>query len=198
MYGHQKLTACEDFEEGAVGAGAGTICFGLKGGIGSASRQLTFDGHTYTLGILVQSNFGRTDSFCLDGKKAGKEIGPLIEKADLDRGSIMMIVATDLPVSDRQLKRILRRTGIGLARCGSYMGHGSGDVAIGFTTANRVPLNGGDVVEMKILREALLEQVFEAMADVTEEAVLNSLAGAETVTGYQGKTRYGLTDIYEI
>lgn len=191
------MSACEDFEEGAVGAGTGTVCFGLKGGIGSASRVMSYDGREYTLGVLVQSNFGKTRDLRLDGKKVGEEVAARIDEAELDKGSIMMIVATDLPVSDRQLKRIIKRAGAGLSRCGSYMGHGSGDIVIGFTTANRVPAGGGkDVVEMKILREDRLEQAFRAASDATEEAILNSLAAAKTVTGYRGDTRYGLAELF--
>jgi len=189
--------AADDFEEGCVGAGTGTICFGCKGGIGSASRIMEYDGKTYTLGVLVQSNFGRTRDLSLDGRRIGPEIAQKIEEAELDKGSVMMIVATDLPVSDRQLKRIIKRAGAGLSRCGSYMGHGSGDIVIGFTTANRVTAGEGpDVREMKILREDKLEAAFRSASDATEEAILNSLAAATTVTGYQGNTRYSLTDLY--
>ena len=191
------MAACEDFEEGAVGAGTGTVCFGLKGGIGSSSRVMSYDGREYTLGVLVQSNFGRTRDLRLDGRKIGDNIAARIEEAELDKGSIMMIVATDLPVSDRQLKRIIKRAGAGLSRCGSYMGHGSGDIVIGFTTANRIPSGGGaDVMEMKILREERLEQAFRAASDATEEAILNSLAAARTVTGYRGNTRFGLAELF--
>lgn len=204
-------SASRDFAEGAVGAGAGTSCFGMKGGIGSASRILAVDGRTYTLGVLVQSNFGRTRDFRLDGVHIGPEIARRIDEAKLDQGSIMMVVATDLPVSDRQLKRIIRRTALGLARCGSCMGHGSGDIAVGFTTANRIPArtgdkaaaaisqgaaSQGDILEMRLLREERLEDAFRAAADATEEAVLNSLAAAETVNGYGGTARYGFTELY--
>lgn len=189
--------ASETFEEGAVGAGTGTVCFGCKGGIGSASRLLHYDGKEYTLGVLVQSNFGRTRDLCLNGKHIGPMVAEKIQEARLDQGSIMMIVATDLPVSDRQLKRIIRRAGAGLSRCGSYMGHGSGDIVIGFTTANRIPAApDSDVIEFRMLREDRLEAAFRAASDATEEAILNSLAAARTVTGYGGETRYSLTDLY--
>lgn len=190
-------SACVEFEEGAVGAGTGTICFGCKGGIGSASRVMAYDEREYTLGVLVQSNFGRTRDLRLDGKKIGDDIAKRMEEAELDQGSIMMIVATDLPVSDRQLKRIIKRAGAGLSRCGSYMGHGSGDIVIGFTTANRIPSGPeADVLELSILREERLEQAFRAASDATEEAILNSLAAAKTSTGYRGNICYGLTDLF--
>ncbi len=189
--------ALRDFKEGAVGAGRGTVCFGLKGGIGSASRRFVIGGETYTLGVLVQSNFGSTENLIVGGKPAGKEIVRLTEPAVLDRGSIMTIVATDLPVSDRQLKRILKRGGVGLSRTGSYMGHGSGDIMIGFTTANRIPERmEKELLTIRILRESALETAFTAAAEATEEAVLNSLAMAETTTGFRGKVRYSLTDLW--
>lgn len=186
-----------DFSEGDVGAGKGTVCFGLKGGIGSSSRVLTVDGTDYTVGVLVQSNFGKTASFVLNHNPIGEMLEQKIEAASLDQGSIMMIIATDLPVSDRQLKRVIKRAGVGLSRCGSYMGHGSGDIMIGFTTANRVPANPDqEILNQQILKEARLEQVFSLVADATEEAVLNSMAMADTVTGFQGVTRYSLREMY--
>lgn len=188
--------ACEDFEEGAVGAGTGTVCFDCKGGIGSASRIIEFDGKSYTLGVLVQSNFGRGGDLCLNGRHIGNEIVSRIQESELDKGSIMMIIATDLPVSDRQLKRIIKRAGAGLSRCGSYMGHGSGDIMIGFTTANRIPSGINNLVSLQIMPEGKLELAFRAASDATEEAILNSLAAAETTVGYQGEIRYSLTDLY--
>ena len=189
--------ACRDFEEGDVGAGKGTTCFGMKGGIGSASRLVELDGKTYVVGVLVQSNFGKTKHFVLDGKPLGELLSGKIEEARKDEGSIMMVVGTDLPVSDRQLKRIIRRAGVGLSRCGSFMGHGSGDIMLGFSTGN-VYRKEEDraVIPAVVMNEAMLDDVFEAAAEATEEAVLNSLAAAHTVTGYKGNTRYSLTDLY--
>ena len=189
--------ACRDFEEGDVGAGKGTTCFGMKGGIGSASRLVELDGKTYVVGVLVQSNFGKTKHFVLDGKPLGELLSGKIEEARKDEGSIMMVVGTDLPVSDRQLKRIIRRAGVGLSRCGSFMGHGSGDIMLGFSTGN-VYRKEEDraVIPAAVMNEAMLDDVFEAAAEATEEAVLNSLAAARTVTGYKGNTRYSLTDLY--
>ena len=189
--------ACRDFEEGDVGAGKGTTCFGMKGGIGSASRLVELDGKTYVVGVLVQSNFGKTKHFVLDGKPLGELLSGKIEEARKDEGSIMMVVGTDLPVSDRQLKRIIRRAGVGLSRCGSFMGHGSGAIMLGFSTGN-VYRKEEDraVIPAAVMNEAMLDDVFEAAAEATEEAVLNSLAAAHTVTGYKGNTRYSLTDPY--
>lgn len=191
-------TASEDFEEGCVGAGAGTVCHGLKGGIGSASRVLEIAGGRYTLGVLVQSNHGTLEELHVMERPLGKEI---IEKRRAqptpepnDRGSIMMVLATDLPVSDRQLRRILKRCAVGLARNGSYFGHGSGDVMIGFTTANRMPHGGMHrIVAQQVLTEHTLEFAFRAAAEATQEAVLNSLTAATTMMGINGKTYESIT-----
>lgn len=192
--------ACADFDEGDVGAGEGTVCHGLKGGIGSASRVLTIAGKTYTLGVLVQSNHGCLEELTVCGRRLGEEI--LERRAQKpqpepnDRGSIMMVTATDLPVSDRQLRRIIKRCAVGLARCGSYFGHGSGDVMIGFTTQNRVPHGGMHrVLTQQVLTEHTLELAFRAIAEATQEAVLNSLCCADDVqaengTVYEGIGRY--------
>lgn len=186
--------ACEDFEEGCVGAGAGTICHNLKGGIGSASRVMELAGGRYTLGVLVQSNHGTLEELHVCERALGREI---IEKRNArhvqepqDRGSIMMVLATDLPVSDRQLRRILKRCAVGLARNGSYFGHGSGDVMIGFTTANRVPHGGMHrLIAHQVITEHSLEYAFRAAAEATQEAVLNSMTAAhEVVSGVNGKT----------
>lgn len=190
-------SAKADFEEGDVGAGKGTSCFGMKGGIGSASRLVKFGERTYTVGVLVQSNFGKTKTFVLDGVPMGELLCQKIEEAKLDEGSIMMVVGTDLPVSDRQLKRIIRRAGVGLSRCGSYMGHGSGDIMLGFSTGNRFNKDEtAPTVTVEQLNENNMDDVFEAAAEATEEAILNSLAMAHTVKGYNGNVRYSFTDLY--
>ncbi|MGN0774462.1 MAG: P1 family peptidase [Candidatus Ventricola sp.] len=191
-------TACEDFEEGCVGAGAGTVCHGLKGGIGSASRVLEIAGGRYTLGVLVQSNHGTLEELHVMERPLGREI---IQRRSAqpaqepnDRGSIMMVLATDLPVSDRQLRRILKRCAVGLARNGSYFGHGSGDVMIGFTTANRVPHGGMHrVLTQQVLTEQTLEFAFRAAAEATQEAVLNSLTAAVEMTGLNGRVYESIT-----
>ena len=208
--------ACADFLEGCVGAGAGTVCHGLKGGIGSASRLLPIGGRTYTLGVLVQSNHGVLGELTVCGRRVGEEIVAkrraqasqaaaaraaqaeeneepenaldLQDDGPLDRGSIMIVLATDLPVSDRQLGRILRRCAAGLARCGSYYGHGSGDVMIGFSTANRVPHESLEpVIDRRVLAEPMLELAFRAAAEATEEAVISSLFAAQETVAADGK-----------
>ena len=164
--------AGEEFEQGAVGAGRGTICYGMKGGIGSSSRLMEIDGKTYTMGVLVQSNYGASDDFraaCLpDGL------------SECDQGSIILIVATDLPLSHRQLKRVLKRTSVGMARLGSYIGHGSGEIAVGFTTAP-VQKAGESFQSQMMLREDLMNIPFRAVGECAEEAILQSMwhAGAD-------------------
>ena len=203
--------ACCDFAEGDVGAGKGTVCFGLKGGIGSASRVLEVGDRTCTLGVLVQTNFGCVENLRMDGLPVGRAVVSYLEQERAtaekakesaaaegsaaegtaitgqdDIGSIMIIVGTDLPVSELQLGRILRRATVGLARTGSFVGHGSGDVVIGFTTANR---RGGEeaIRTVEVMSDGRLETAFTAVAECVEEAIYNSMIAADTVTGFNGK-----------
>lgn len=189
--------ASEDFEEGAVGAGTGMMCYGLKGGIGTASRIVELDGKEYTVGILVMSNFGSTDRLIVDGDKVGERIK---EKwASEDKGSIIIILATDIPVNERQLKRLCKRVPAGLARTGSYYGNGSGDIVYAFTTANKVRhYEEKAIVETKTLHEDKINSLFIAVTECTEEAVLSSLLHAETTTGREGKVAHSLTEYMDI
>ncbi len=158
-------SASSDFAQGAVGAGRGTVCYGMKGGVGSSSRLMEIDGNTYTLGVLVQSNYGASADFraaCLPE-----------ELSECDQGSIILIAATDLPLSSRQLKRVLRRASVGMARLGSYIGHGSGEIAVGFTTAK--PETHGSFQTQTVLREDLMNLPFRAIGECAEEAILQSL-----------------------
>ena len=187
--------AKEDFEEGSVGAGSGTMCCGVKGGIGSSSRLVLIDGKFYTIGVLVQTNYGGINDLIIDGKRVGEELKDRVEEMSDNKGSIMIVVATDLPVSERQLKRIIKRTEVGLARAGSTIADSSGDVVIGFTTANRLSSVDGHIREYSTITEDRLNNIFKLVADATEEAILNSLSMAKTTT-YNGRTRYSLTDLY--
>lgn len=186
-------SASDDFFEGDVGAGKGTVCFGLKGGIGSSSRVIEINGEKYTVGALVQTNFGRIEDLCIDGLKVGREVIRMMaeERARAitgqdDIGSIMIVIGTDLPVSELQLKRILKRAEVGLARTGSYIGHGSGDVVIGFSTANR---RGGDedIRALTAISDKHIDKAFRAVAESVEEAIYNSMVAADSVTGYNGR-----------
>lgn len=192
-----------DFAEGDIGAGTGTICYGLKGGIGSASRTLVLDGKTYTIGVLVQSNFGATRDLKISGKPAGEKILERIRKEECgssaeDRGSIMTVLATDLPVSERQLYRIIRRCGVGIARTGAYTGHGSGEIMIGFTTANRVDTKSTCEVEACArIKEEKINEAFEAAAEAVEEAILNSMVTAKEKRGLDGARYRSLAEFLE-
>ena len=184
------LKASEDFEEGAVGAGRGMKCFGWSGGIGSASRLVELGGKTYTVGALLLTNFGRKNQFVICGKTAGEEAHEMPEDHfGRDVGSCMMILATDLPLSSRQLKRCAHRAQNGLARCGAQTGGGSGEIVIAFSTANRVPHEGTEAIHTaQYLHEDLLDTAFTAVADCVEESVVSSVFHAETVTGRDGNT----------
>ena len=135
---------------------------------------MEYDGKTYTLGVLVQSNYGRLSDLRIDGRPVGREIasGALEE----DKGSIIVVMGTDLPLSDRQIKRVLRRAGVGLARVGSFTGHGSGEVFVGFSTANAMDDDDKAIRATESFREDLMNGPFRAMAEATEEAVLNSMS----------------------
>lgn len=186
-------SASSSFEEGAVGAGRGMTCHDLKGGIGSSSRLVEIDGEEYTIGVLVQTNHGSLSDLRIDGKPIGVDIERKIHEDTPDQGSCIMIVATDLPVTSRQLTRIIRRCSVGLARLGSYIGHGSGEVMIGFSTANRIPEKAG-CFSLRCIHEGQINKAFRAVAEATEEAVLRSMFYAEEVTGYSGKVRRSLRE----
>ena len=159
--------------EGSVGAGRGTVAFGWKGGIGTASRRL--DGGS-TVGVLVQTNFGGT--LTIAGAPIGRSLGAGTTTGRPGGGSIMIVLATDAPVDHRQLVRIGRRTLVGLGRAGSVMEHGSGDFVIAFTTSHQPPI-----------ADQALNPLFQAAADATEEAIVNSLLRAQTVRGARGTAR---------
>lgn len=182
-------TAQTDFAVGAVGAGRGMSCFGFKGGIGSSSRKLKLDGEKFHLGVLALCNFGRAGDLTLPD---GLRVAPPSE-AEADKGSVILVMATDVPLDDRQIRRIIARAGVGLARVGSFWGHGSGDIAIGFTTANRINHDEkADLIPRRILNESRIDRLFEAMADATQESVLDALAAADSVTGRDGNYRPAL------
>ncbi len=184
--------ATSDFSLGAVGAGRGTICHGFKGGIGSASRQIEIAGKVYTLGLLVQSNHGRMSDLTVAGHNIGAPIAERIKaqeqqiQPECDKGSIIMVAATDLPVSTRQLERILKRASVGLARLGSFVGHGSGEIMIGFSTASRIRYDEQELQQMAIIPEGKIDLAFRAIAECAEEAVLDSMYCSEALTGFEG------------
>ena len=185
--------ASDSFAVGSVGAGAGMSCFGFKGGIGTASRVVTLDGAPYVVGVLVLANFGRAGDLRLpDGGRIAPPVAPVQMPAP-EQGSAIVVAATDVPLDHRQLRRVIRRAGVGLARCGSFWGHGSGDVFLGFTTANRVPHAARtDLLAQRVLAEGRIDLLFQAMADATQEAVLDALAASDTTEGRAGHVRPGL------
>lgn len=186
-----------EFEEGAVGAGTGMTCYGLKGGIGTSSRIISINDKSYTIGMLVLSNFGRGENLLIDGIKAGKKIEEINNAKDNseDKGSIIMILATDIPMTSRQLKRISKRAAIGLSRTGSYMGHGSGEVVIAFSTGNKIKHYEKEATpKIEMFNENEIDKVFTAVGEITEEAVLNSMICAETTQGRDDHIRYSLME----
>ena len=179
--------------EGCVGAGTGTVCFGWKGGIGTSSRILPSSLGGFTVGVLVQSNFGGV--LQMDGRPVGKDLGQFYLKNELNDssadGSIMIVAATDAPLSDRNLKRLARRGLTGLARTGASMSDGSGDYVIAFSTAEQVRRSADRREQVWAFPEvpnAQMSPLFEAMIEATEEAIYNSLCMAQTMTGYKGRT----------
>jgi D-aminopeptidase len=179
--------------EGCVGAGTGTICFGWKGGIGTSSRVLPDKLGGYIVGVLVQTNFGGV--FQMAGIPVGKELGQQDLKAYLEDdsadGSIMIVIATDAPLSDRNLKRLAKRGLAGLARTGASMSNGSGDYVIAFSTSEavrRTEERRSKVWAYPEVPNDLMLPLFQAAIEATEEAIYNSLCIAETMTGYQGRT----------
>ena len=185
-----------DFAEGCVGSGSGMCCLGLKGGIGSASRVLEIDGAKYTVGALVMSNFGAPGNLVIGGQHYDTSKAHVSDVKD--RGSIIMILATDIPLSERQLGRVAKRAMISLGRVGSFCGNGSGEIVIAFTTANRVPhYSDKALLPMTLLHDDAINPLFRAVAECVEESVLSSLLHAETVTGNHGRTVRCLTELLE-
>ncbi len=167
-------------QEGVVGAGTGMTGFGWKGGIGTSSRLCELNAGEFTVGVMTLTNTGDARELRMDGVQIGRKLLP----SDMmdDRGSIMMVVATDAPLSSRQLGRVGRHAGMGLARAGGIAGHGSGDFIIAFSNAT----------EHADIEEEELTSLFRGVVESTEEAVINSVLRAETVVGRDGNTRHGI------
>lgn len=181
-----------NFKEGNIGAGTGMSCYQLKGGIGSASRVLKLDDKEYTIGSLVLSNFGLKEDLLVDGIKVGEKILKK-ESEELEKGSIIIILATDIPMNERQLKRIAKRVPIGLARTGSHIGNGSGDIVIAFSTANRIKhYEDKDIVSIKIINENIIDKIFRGVIECVEEAVISSLLHSEKTIGTSEHKRESL------
>jgi len=178
-----------DVEEGNVGGGTGMICHEFKGGIGTSSR--TVDG--YVVGVLVQANYGRRDRFRVDGVPVGRLIGdriPLPESPQ-DLGSIIGVVATDAPLLPHQCDRLAQRAGLGVGRMGGVAAHSSGDLFFAFATGNRELGSDGEV-PVRMLSDTEITPFYTAVIEATEEAILNALLAAETMTGRNGNTVHAL------
>ncbi|MBI4670163.1 MAG: P1 family peptidase [Chloroflexi bacterium] len=182
--------------EGAVGGGAGMICYEFKGGIGTASRVLPAALGGYTVGVLVQSNFGSRAKLRIDGVPVGRELLDYDERLQREsHGSVIVVVATDAPMTSRQLKRMGMRVAFGLARTGTQGGNTSGDFAICFSTARNRPHHSTTLtlpLTQVVEDGALINTLFDAVAEATEEAVLNSLFQAETMTGRDNRIIHAL------
>lgn len=169
--------------EGNVGGGTGMVCYGFKGGIGTSSRRTG----PYTVGVLVQCNCGSKRQLRIGGLPMGEELlAGVREREQVERGSIIIVVATDAPLLPHQTKRLARRATMGLARTGATSGNGSGDIFIAFSTANAGAAAAKAPVNVSMIPNDGINGVFEAAVQATEEAILNAMVGAETMTGYQG------------
>lgn len=176
--------------EGAVGGGTGMITCDFKGGIGTSSRKLPEIYGGYTLGVLVMSNFGKMHNLRVGGMPVGEVLAQKfheLKKRELSYGSIIAVVATDAPLLSHQLSRLCKRVGLGIGRVGSYAAHGSGEIVVGFSTANIIPRRTGKMVyKMKILLDQRLDPLYEAVIEATEEAILNAMCMAQPMTGING------------
>ena len=179
-------------EEGNIGGGTGMICHGFKCGIGTSSRVVeTIDG-PYTVGVLVQANYGSRETLRIAGVPVGKHLKEDIAFNDLDPmkadvGSIIIVVATDAPLLPHQMKRIVKRAALGLARNGSYAGNGSGDIFVAFSTANEVASQSGPTATVKMMTNDEINPLFLGTVQATEEAIINALVAAKDMQGTEGR-----------
>nr|WP_164690279.1 P1 family peptidase [Paeniclostridium sordellii] len=181
--------ASNDFEEGSVGAGTGMSCYQLKGGIGSSSRAITLDNKEYIVGSLVLSNCGLEKDLILDGRKIGKDITSK-KDLELEKGSIIIVIATDIPLSERQLKRLAKRASISLGRTGSHLGNGSGDIVVAFSTANKVShYEEKDINLMKFINENKIDLIFRASIESIEESIISSMIHSKETVGRDNNKR---------
>jgi|TARA_B100001971_G_C18199576_1_gene543681 L-aminopeptidase/D-esterase-like protein len=181
--------------EGNVGGGTGMVCHQFKGGIGTASRQLNEELGGYTIGVLVQANYGSRETLTISGVPVGKEISdfiPEFKSTDEGNGSIIVIVATNAPLLPHQLKRIARRVPMGIAKVGGYASNGSGDIFIAFSTANSEVSNREEKQKLEMLPNDQMSSLFLATVQATEEAIINALIAADTMIGINGNTVYSI------
>ena len=197
-------------EEGTVGGGTGMICHEFKGGIGTASRVLRADAGGYTVGVLVQANYGKRSWLRVDGVRVGEAIPIEVVPSPWDdaarrspkagSGSIIVVVATDAPLLPHQCERLAQRAGLGIARVGGTGGHTSGDLFIAFSTGNRLPTGTGEdfdpiglgTYDVQVAGDIVVDELFDAVIESTEEAIVNALVAATTVVGRDGITAHAI------
>lgn len=169
--------------EGSVGGGTGMICYGFKGGSGTASRVLTLEGRHYRVGAFVQANFGRREQLVVRGVPVGRHM-PAQEDGK-ERGSVIVVIGTDIPMLPHQLRRIAKRATIGIARTGTSSGNSSGDIFLAFSTANEmeIPKESGVHLQMDFVSDEAFDPIYEAVCQAVEESVLNALLAAEPMAG---------------
>ncbi len=182
--------------EGNVGGGTGMICHDFKGGIGTSSRLVDAKSGRYTVGVLVQTNYGDRALLRVNGVPVGREIGPAHVPTPWEQSpqgsSILVVIATDAPLLPVQCRRLAQRATVGLARVGGVGHNGSGDLFLAFATGNHIPANADDPIDLKMIPHHQLDPFFEAVAEAVEEAILNSLTAAETMTGFKDHTAHAL------
>jgi L-aminopeptidase/D-esterase-like protein len=174
--------------EGNVGGGTGMICYGFKGGTGTASRHIGSNG--YTVGALVQANHGAQHLLTIAGAPVGAALARTLggEQETITSKSIIIVLATDAPMLPHQLERLARRASLGLARTGSVSANSSGDIFLAFSTANAGAASADPVAQVGMISNERITTVFEAAVQATEEAIINAMIGAETMTGMNGTT----------
>lgn len=180
--------ADSSFLEGSVGAGTGMVSYGLKGGIGTSSRLVRIGSRDYTIGVLSLTNFGSIEDLRLDGRRIGKLIKETrkLESRE-DKGSIIVVLGTDLPLTSRQLNRLVKRCQGGIIATGSYTSSGSGEIVLGFSTANRIShYEEEDELSLRVINENKINEAFKGAKEATEEAILSSLFNSNTTIGRDG------------
>ena len=184
-------------EEGCVGGGTGMVCHSFKGGIGTASRVVTIKNQDYTLGVLVQANYGDRKNLTIAGVPVGKEITDLMPRDSYEKnhegdGSIIVVIATDAPLLAHQMKRLARRVPMGVGKVGGYGHDGSGDIFIAFSTANSDVAFSDGTVNVEMLPNWMISPLFEATVQAVEEAIVNTLVAAETMEGINNNKVWAL------
>jgi D-aminopeptidase len=195
---HTALAAASGgpIAEGNVGGGTGMICHGFKGGIGTSSRLATTRSGTFTVGALVQANYGSRQHLCIDGFPIGREITPDMVPLPWERpifgGSIIILLATDAPLNPAQCRRLAQRAALGLARVGGYGHNSSGDIFLAWSTANQLAHPANDLYSFSMLPNGQIDPLIDATVEAVEESIINALCAAETMIGFEGHVAHAL------